>query len=254
MDVVIFCGGRGTRLSEKTGIVPKPLVPIGEKPILWHIMKTYEHYGHRRFILTLGYKGEMIKDYFVKYPWLHSSFEINLAQPLLPKCKEKWLVLLKDTGEESKIGKRLNMIKDEIKTFPFLATYGDGLADIDINKVIAFHDKMKKEKGAIATITLAMPCLQYGVAKERDNMITEFTEKPRLDKWVNIGFMVFERGVFKYVKDNEMDFDALKKIAADGKLAAFKHEGFFASMDTYRNFVELNELWKSSKPWKVWQD
>ncbi|MBN2067046.1 MAG: glucose-1-phosphate cytidylyltransferase, partial [Candidatus Diapherotrites archaeon] len=246
--------GRGTRLVEKTEVIPKPLVPIGDKPMLWHIMKIYSHHDHNRFILALGYKGEMIKEYFIKYPWLHRSFEVNLSHPVSPKSPEDWDVVLKDTGKESKIGKRLNIVKADIQSFPFLATYGDGLSDVDINKVVDFHSKMRDEQGVIATITITRPRIQYGVVDEKNNIALGFSEKPLLDKWVNTGFMVLEKEVFKYVKDDEMDFDALKKLAADGKLAVFKHNGFFASMDTYRDYLELNNLWRDCRPWQVWKD
>lgn len=254
MDVVIFCGGRGTRLAEKTGIVPKPLVPIGDRPILWHIMKTYEHYGHRRFILTLGYKGEMIKDYFVKYPWLHCSFEINSKNAVFPACAEDWSVLLKDTGEKSTTGKRLNLVKEDIKSNPFLVTYGDGLADVDVNKVIDLHNKMKTQHGTIATIVITHPRIKYGVIKEKDDIALDFNDKAVLGEWINIGFMVMERDVFRYIKDNEMDYEALKAMAAEKKLAVFKHGGFFASMDTYKDYVDLNAMWKDKSPWKVWKE
>ncbi len=252
MDVVIFCGGRGTRLAEKTDVIPKPLVPIGEKPILWHIMKIYEKFGFKRFILPLGYKGELIKNFFLKYPLLDESFEINCSKPIAPKYVEDWGVVLKDTGLESTTGKRLNMVKEDIKGETFLLTYGDGVSDVDVSKVIEFHEKMKKEKGTIATLTISRRRLNYGAVKEKDGIATGFVEKPLTDNWINIGFMVLEKAAFDYVEDSEMDYEAFKKITAEGKLAVFKHDGFFASMDTYKDYVDLNELWKTSKPWKVW--
>ncbi len=252
MDVVIFCGGRGTRLAEKTDVTPKPLVPIGEKPILWHIMKGYAYFGHKRFILPVGFKGEMIKNFFLKHPSHKSSFEINQPMSISSNCADDWDVVLKNTDLESTTGKRLNMVKKDIKGETFLLTYGDGVSNVDINKVIEFHEKMKNEKGTIATLTISRRRLNYGAVKEKNGIAICFVEKPLTDNWINIGFMVLEKAVFDYVEDSKMDYEAFKKIAALGKLAVFKHNGFFASMDTYKDYIDLNELWKISKPWKVW--
>jgi glucose-1-phosphate cytidylyltransferase len=255
MDVVIFCGGRGTRLAEKTDIIPKALVPIGGRPMLWHIMKLYSAFGHNRFILTLGYRGEMIKEYFLKYPWLHSNFEINMGQPQVPTIDEDWNIFFLDTGVKSNTGLRLHMAKDHIKGNTFMVTYGDGLSNINFGKLVDFHNKMKSEEGTIGTISIINPQSRFGVVHHEDGKISKFSEKPRMDEFINIGFMVLERGVFDYMDGSDVAFeDILPLIARDGKLAGFHHKDFWACMDTYKDYVELNSLWADSKPWKIWKD
>ncbi len=253
MDVVIFCGGRGTRLSEKTDVIPKPLVNVGDWPILWHIMKIYSVFNHERFILTLGYKGEMIKQYFLNFPWLCNSFEIDLKKPITPSCSENWSILFKDTGLNSTTGKRLNAIKGDINGDRFMLTYGDGVGDININELIEFHDKMKKKHGTIGTITTFNPRSKYGVFCEENGMAKSFEEKPISNELINIGFMVLEKEIFDYIEDDKMFEETIPKLVASNKLAIYRHNSFWGQMDTYRDYMELNALWDDSKPWKVWK-
>lgn len=256
LDVVIFCGGRGTRLSEKTREMPKPLVELGEYPILWHIMKIYSTFSCNRFILTLGYKGEMITDYFLnRYP-TQQNFTINLSNILLPKVKDPWTIAFVQTGLESKTAKRLLFCKDQIKSGRFLATYGDGVANIDLDALIKQHEKLRKENGVIATITITKPYSKYGIVKLNGNIIEKFSEKPQMDEFVNVGFMVLEKEVFDYI-DTESDVmfeQTLEKIALDQKLGYYIHEGFWHAMDTYKDYMDLNEMWRTDPKWKIWKD
>jgi len=257
MDVVIFCGGRGTRLSEKTKDIPKPLVEIGDYPIIWHIMKIFEKYGHKRFILTLGYKGDMLKRWFLNYRF-NQSFELDFKdmRPVKPICD--WKVMLKDTGAESGTGHRLRQVENDIKTKQFIVTYGDGLSDINLDKLIKYHNKMKREKGTIATISLFRPKSRFGVVKINDeNIVKGFEEKPQNPEWANIGFIVCEKEIFSYLKEGDnslmFEWDTLPKLAREGKLAAYLHTGFFGPMDTFKDYVTLNEMWKTNKAkWKIW--
>jgi len=258
MDVVLFCGGRGTRLSEKTKETPKPLVEIGEYPILWHIMKILSHYNHNRFILTLGYKGDLIKQWFLNYRFTE-SFELDLSNPTIPDHIEDWKIVFKNTGLESGTGYRLLQVKDDIKTGRFMVLYGDCLADVNIRELVDYHDKMVKEKGILVTVSGFQPKSKYGVIKhESSGVITEFVEKPKTSDWVNIGFMVCENKVFDYIPDQEsimFEDGPLHRLADEGKLALYKHEGVFHPMDTYKDYSEINALWFSGKAkWKKWKD
>ena len=256
MDVVILCGGRGTRLAEKTSVTPKPLVPIGEKPILWHIMKIYSHHDHNRFVLPLGYKGHQIKRFFMEYPWINNSFEIATNSIQIPKPKEDWSVALIDTGIESKTQKRLFLVKDRIKTDSFMLTYGDGVADININELVKRHEYLKQKHDIICTITLHNHKSKFGVVDVENGLAKEFREKPSMDKMMNIGFMIFDKKVFDYIDDSDVMLESLllPKLAAEGKIGVYNHEGFWGCMDTYGDYLQLNDLWNREKPWKIWKD
>jgi glucose-1-phosphate cytidylyltransferase len=257
MDVVIFCGGRGTRLSEKTKEIPKPLVEIGDYPIIWHIMKIFERYGHKRFILTLGYKGELLKRWFLNYRF-NQSFEIDFKDMKPIRPIGDWKVMLKDTGLESGTGRRLGLVKEDIKTRQFFVTYGDGLSDIDLDRLLSFHNKMRKERGVVATISLFNPRSRFGIVRVgENNLVGGFEEKPMDKEWANMGFLVCEREIFNYIKGDEsglmLEWDILPKLAKEGKLAAYRHSGFFEPMDTFKDYTNLNEMWKSDRAkWKIW--
>jgi glucose-1-phosphate cytidylyltransferase len=256
LDVVIFCGGRGTRLSEKTHEMPKPLIELGEYPILWHIMKIYSHYSYRRFILTLGYKGEMISDYFLyQYP-LTQNFHLHLSDPRPPLPTEDWELNFVKTGCESKTARRLLLCKDYLTTHPFMLTYGDGVADINLNDLIERHQTLHKKYGVIATITLTRPYSKYGIAKIEGELIETFNEKPLMDDLINVGFMVLEPEIFEYIRSEEdvMFEDTLQEVAADGKLGYYIHEGFWHAMDNYKDYEDLNKMWKENPKWKIWDN
>jgi glucose-1-phosphate cytidylyltransferase len=238
-DVVIFCGGRGTRLSEKTREMPKPLIELGEYPVLWHIMKIYSSYSHNRFVLTLGYKGDMIIDYFMnRYP-IQQNFSINLQDIIPPRAREAWKIAFMQTGLESKTAKRLLLCKDSIKTKPFLVTYGDGVADINLARLIEHHEEMRARKGIIATITITKPYSKYGIVKLKGNVVEKFSEKPQMNEYINVGFMVLEKEIFDYIEPS-----------AD----VMFEDGFWHAMDTYKDYVDLNEMWRRDPKWKIWQD
>lgn len=256
LDVVIFCGGRGTRLSEKTKEMPKPLVELGDYPVLWHIMKIYSAFNHNRFILTLGYKGEMIIDYFLnRYP-LQQDFSIHLPNAAPPKAKDPWDIAFVYTGLESKTAKRLLLCRDSVKTKTFLATYGDGVADIDLARLAARHGQLKKEEGVIATITITRPYSKYGIVRLDGNRVTEFREKPQMNEYVNVGFMALEPEIFDYIDPEEdvMFEDTLEDVARDGKLGFYIHDGFWHAMDTYKDYADMNAMWREDPKWKIWDD
>jgi len=257
MKVVILAGGYGTRLSEETEIKPKPMVEIGSKPILWHIMKIYSAYGFNDFIILLGYKGYVIKEYFANYFLHQSDVTINLGSGEIEvhnNHSEPWRVTLIDTGIDTMTGGRIKRAKKYIGDEPFLLTYGDGVGNINIKKLIEFHKKHKK----ILTITSVQPDGRFGALDiGENNKVLEFKEKPKGDGgWINAGFFVCESGVFDYIKGDETIFEdePLKKLAKDGQLYTYKHTGFWKPMDTLRDKRELNRLWNSNKaPWKIWE-
>lgn len=257
MDAIIFCGGRGTRLSEKTKDLPKPLVEIGENPIVWHIMKTFEKFGHKKFILTLGYKGDLLKQWFLNYKY-NQSFEIDYLDPKEPKSICDWKVMLKDTGLDSGTACRLKQVKEDIKSDQFIATYGDGLADIDLNALVEHHNKMKKEKGVIVTISAFQLYSKFGVINHAEDLVCNFDEKPQTNDWINMGFFVCEKDIFDYINDDPLSMlvkDVFPKLAKEGKLAVYKHDGFFQPMDTFKDYVELNKIWEDNQAkWKNWEN
>lgn len=257
MKVVILAGGLGTRLSEETGVRPKPMVEIGGKPVLWHIMKIYSAYGLNDFIICLGYKGYFIKEYFSRY-FLHMSdvtFDLkNNSMEVHNNGVEPWKVTLVDTGENSMTGGRLKRVRNYVGNETFCFTYGDGVSDININELIKFHEAQK----TMATITAVQPPGRFGVIniKEGENRILSFKEKPKGDgTWINGGFFVLEPAIFDYIADDYSVWEEapMQNLANDGMLSAYKYNGFWQAMDTLRDRNYLEELWNSGKaPWKVW--
>ncbi len=257
MKVVLLAGGLGTRLSEETSVKPKPMVEIGGEPILWHIMKIYSHYGYNDFIICLGYKGYIIKEYFVNYFIHQSDLTVDLKDNSIQvhnNASEAWKVTLVYTGDKTLTGGRLLRIKNYIGNERFMMTYGDGVADVDINKLVAFH----KSKNFKATLTAAKPTGRFGSLKIDDNhFVTQFQEKPAGDgSWVNAGFFILESEVLNYIKDDSTMFEAepLQNLSNDNQLRAFHHTGFWMPMDKLSDKVELEKLWHSGNaPWKVWK-
>jgi glucose-1-phosphate cytidylyltransferase len=230
--VVILCGGRGTRLREHTQSIPKPLVEIGGRPILWHVIRIYAQQGFSRFVLCLGHRGELIEE-FVR--------DDGLPEGLTIECV--------DTGEETPTGGRIARVRDRLGDEPFCATYADGVADMDLAALTGFH----REHGALATMTVVRPELQFGVARlEGEDVVQGFEEKPRFDGWINGGFFVFEPGVHDYLDEGSvLEREPLERLAADGQLRAYRHTGFWDCMDTYKDAVLLNDLWAADRaPWK----
>jgi len=256
LKTVILAGGFGTRLSEETDFKPKPMVEIGEYPILWHIMKIYSHYGFNDFIICLGYKGYMIKEYFANY-FLHSSdVSIDLARnkiEIMNSQSENWKVTLIDTGLNTMTGGRMKRIQKYIGNEMFMLTYGDGVANININELVEFH----KKHGRYATVTAVQPSGRFGAMGISENVVDSFIEKPAGDgSWVNGGFFVLEPQVFDYIKGDETIWERkpLEELAKEGQLAAYKHFGFWKPMDTLRDKRELEQLWQGQKaPWKIWK-
>jgi len=258
MKVVILAGGLGTRLMEETEARPKPMVEIGGKPILWHIMKIYEFYGYNDFVLCLGYKQQSIKEYFLNYYLYNSDVTIELEQNKIDvhfSNSESFKVTLVDTGLTTNTAGRIKRIKKYIGDEPFMLTYGDGVSDVDINKLVAFH----KSHGRLATLTSIQTPGRFGNIEMDDNGgVHQFVEKPQGDgMWINGGFFVLEPGIFKYL-ENDMDNIQwenipLKEIAKDGQLAAYQHRGFWKPMDALRDRIELEQLWNSGDAkWKIW--
>jgi glucose-1-phosphate cytidylyltransferase len=255
IPVVILCGGMGTRLREETEFKPKPMVEVGGKPIVWHIMKIYAHYGFRRFILCLGYKGGIIKDYFLNYEAISNDFTICLGKKnrisFQSNHKEQdFEITLVDTGLHTMTGGRVKRIEPYIDAEFFMVTYGDGLADVDLKALTIFH----KSHGKIATLTAIKAPSRYGVLDLLNNGgIKSFHEKVQAE-WINGGFFVFNRDVFRYL-DPEciLERAPMEKLASDGQLMAFQHKGFWIGMDTYREYELLNQMWDSGQAaWKIW--
>ena len=255
MKVAILAGGLGTRLSEETVVKPKPMVEIGPWPILWHIMKHYAHYGLKEFFLALGYKGEVIKRYFLDYYSLKGSITIELVRGTVQVHEEEcedWVVHLMNTGLETNTGGRVKRLEPWLRDGTFMATYGDGVCDVDLRDLLGFH----RAQGRIATVTAVRPPARFGGLIFEDNLVREFTEKPQIGEgWINGGFLVFEPAVFEYITsdDTSLEADVLERLAADGQLAAYRHERFWQCMDTLRDKRLLDDLWaRGSAPWKVW--
>ena len=256
MKVVILCGGLGTRLREETEYRPKPMVPIGGRPILWHIMKTYAHYGHRDFILCLGYKGEVIKEYFRNYNWNTNDVTLKLgAKPQViyhnRHDEEDWTVTLLDTGLATQTGGRLRRALTHIADDTFLFTYGDGLVNSDINQSIAFH----RQRGKIATLTAVTPAGRFGELALDGHSVTAFREKPDHAVLINGGYFVLNKQIGEFLTGDDcvLERQPLERLARDGQLQAFQHEGFWQCMDTFREQELLNRLWDNGQaPWKVW--
>jgi glucose-1-phosphate cytidylyltransferase len=256
--VVILCGGMGTRLREETEYRPKPLVEIGGRPILWHIMKIYSHYGFKDFVLCLGYKGRMIKEYFINYEIINSDFTVELGggSVEIHNASEEndWRVTLADTGENAMTGARVKRIEKYVDGNQFMLTYGDGVANIDIMKLFNFHNSHNN----IATVTGVGPASRFGeLVINGQDQVQEFSEKPQTrGGYINGGFFVFDNQVFDYLTDDDnciLERAPLEKLARDGEMRVYKHDGFWQCMDTYRDSMILNNFWmKQDAPWKVW--
>jgi len=257
MKTLILCGGQGTRMREETEYRPKPLVDIGGKPILWHIMKIYAHFGFHDFVLCLGYRGNMIKEYFLQYEAMNNDFTISLGTresiEFHGNHLEKGIkVTLADTGLHTMTGGRIQKAAKYIDDDTFLLTYGDGVADVDIGKLLAFH----RSHGKLATLTAMRPSSRYGMLQfGSDGLVERFAEKPKAEGWASAGFFVLHRSVIDYLDGSNCIFEQapLERLARENQLVAYEHNGFFFAMDTYREYQYLNELWdKGQSPWKVW--
>ena len=258
MKTVILCGGLGTRLREETEYKPKPMVDIGGRPILWHIMKIYAACSYRDFVLCLGYKGDVVKQYFLQYDAMNNDFTISLGENARLSLaathdEQDYTVTLSDTGLSTMTGGRLRRVRRYVGGETFMLTYGDGVADIDIEALVRFH----KSHGRLATMTTVRPVSRFGIVDLKGNAVERFVEKPQLDAWVSAGFFVFEPGVFDYLSEGDdcvLEREPLERLARDGQLMAYRHDGFFFAMDTYREYQYLNGLWDSgTAPWQVWK-
>ena len=258
MKVVILCGGLGTRLREETEFRPKPMVEVGGKPILWHIMKIFSCYKLCEFILCLGYRGNMIKEYFLNYEAMNNDFTVTLKHGHSIEYhgsheESDFKVTLLDTGPETMTGGRVKQVERFIDDDTFMVTYGDGLADLDIGKLLEFHHS----HGKLATVTTTRLPSRFGMLElDSSGHVNKFTEKPVMDGWASVGFFVFHRRIFDYLQGGNacvMEREPMERLVADGQLVAFRHEGFFFAMDTYRDYEALNKIWDSGQsPWKVW--
>lgn len=258
--VVILCGGEGTRLREETEYKPKPMVTIGALPILWHIMKIYSHYGFSDFILCLGYKGEMIKQFFLQHELMRNDFTMRLdnsAQNRVHRASEAegWSITFADTGLKSQTGSRAKRIERYIDSDDFLLTYGDGVSNIDIPAAFSLHKKL----GKTATISGVHPHSKVGLVKaDAQGIVQNFMEKPVLNDYVNGGFMCFSKRIFDYLEEDEscvLETGPFSSLVEKGEMAMYRHEGFWHCMDTYKDYLDLNRMWDIGKrPWKVWKD
>lgn len=258
MKVVILAGGFGTRLSEETDLKPKPMVEIGEYPIIWHIMKIYSHFGFNDFIICLGYKGYIIKEYFANYFLHKSDVEINIKNnkiDFLDSTTEPWRITFVDTGLNTMTGGRIKKVEKYLENETFMLTYGDGLSDININSLMQFHLRNKK----LSTVTAVQPAGRFGaISIDPDDNTSSFVEKPPGDNfWINGGFFVLEPGIFDFIEgdDSVWERTPLEEISKRKQLVAFKHDGFWYPMDTLRDKNYLNDLWKTGKsPWRLWDE
>ena len=254
MKVAILAGGLGTRLSEETTIKPKPMVEVGGKPMLWHIMHIYAYYGFKEFVIALGYKGEIIKDYFLNYHFRSRSLTIQLKTGEVSIHHDKgedWTVHLLDTGADTNTGGRVKQVAEFIGNETFMLTYGDGVSNVNIPHLIDFHNKQDK----LVTITAVRPPARFGQMVIDNHHVTQFKEKPQIGEgWINGGFFVLEPGIIKYIEGDHTswEFESLEHIAADGQLAAYQHKDFWQSMDTVRDVLLLEKLWQEGDaPWKL---
>jgi glucose-1-phosphate cytidylyltransferase len=255
MKVVILAGGLGTRLSEETEIKPKPMVEVGGRPILWHIMKHYAHFGFKEFYIALGYRGEIIKRYFMDYCSLSGSMTIDLQHGSVEMSEsecEDWIVHLKNTGLETNTGGRIKRLESFLKDETFMVTYGDGVCNVDLRDLLRFH----RAHGRIATVTAVRPPSRFGGLVFDGDLVSDFTEKPQIGEgWINGGFLVCEPDIFKYIDDDDssLETNALETLADERQLAAYRHEDFWQCMDTLRDKRLLETLWHERQaPWKVW--
>jgi glucose-1-phosphate cytidylyltransferase len=255
MKVAILAGGLGTRLSEETTVKPKPMVEIGGKPILWHIMNIYAAYGFKEFVIALGYRGELIKDYFINYHYRSRNLTVQLRNGDISVHEgegEDWIVHLLDTGMDTNTGGRVKRLAEFVGNEPFMLTYGDGVSNINIPKLIEFHQTQKK----LATLSAVRPPARFGQMILDGGKVTAFKEKPQIGEgWINGGFFVLQPEVVNYIDSDQTawEFDSLEKIAADGQLAAYQHDGFWQSMNTLRDVNVLEKFWREGNaPWKLW--
>lgn len=256
MMVVILAGGFGTRLQEETTVKPKPMVEIGGQPILWHIMKIYAARGFKDFVIALGYKGEVIKDYFMNYRYRASSLTLRLrtGEAIVRDSNcENWTVHLLDTGLHTQTGGRVKLVAQSISNDTFMLTYGDAVANVDVNRLLAFH----RSHGRLATVTAVRPPARFGGISFDGDLVARFEEKPQIGEgWINGGFFVLEPGVADYIEGDDTIFERepLERLAEDGQLAAYRHNGFWQCMDTLRDVRLLESLWQDEgAPWKVWE-
>ena len=256
MQVVILCGGLGTRIAEESEIRPKPMIDIGGRPILWHIMKTYSHFGFTDFILCLGYRGDVIRDYFMNYGTMNSDVRVHIGERRVEHLESfhderQWRVTLAETGPLTPTGGRIHRIARYLEGDRFLATYGDGVADTDIQLLLEFHLRV----GRLATVTGVRPANRFGELRGEGDLVREFREKPQLEEgWVSGGFFVFERRVLDYLDvDSTLERGPLERLASDGQLALYRHQGYWRAMDTLREKRQLEREWTGGSPrWKVW--
>ena len=257
MKVAILAGGLGTRLSEETTVKPKPMVEIGGHPVLWHIMNIYAAYGFREFIVALGYKGDIVKNYFLNYYYLRNNLSIHLSDGRVvvnDGAREDWVVHLVDTGLHTETGGRIKRLAPWIGSETFMMTYGDGLASVNIQELVTFHRKHRR----LATVTAVRPPARFGGLTFDGDLVTRFVEKPQVGEgWINGGFFILEPGVFDYIEDDRTIFERgpLERLAQDGQLVAYRHEAFWQGMDTLRDVRLLESLWQRGEaPWRVWQE
>lgn len=258
MKVLILAGGLGTRLSEETDLKPKPMVEIGGRPILWHIMKTYSYYGFNDFIILTGYKSHIIKEYFINYYTRYSDITVDMetnSVEIHKQRNEPWKVTMLYTGKETQTGSRIKKAQRYVGNEPFMLTYGDGVSDVNIEKLLYYHQK----SGKMATMTAVQPSGRFGAVNiDANNNITAFNEKPKGDgSWINGGYFVLEPEIFDYIESNKDNIvwekEPLQNLAKEGQINAFKHSGFWQPMDTMRDKLELTQMWMSgTAPWKVW--
>jgi glucose-1-phosphate cytidylyltransferase len=256
VKAIILAGGQGTRLREETEYRPKPLVDVGGRPILWHILKYYAHYGVTDFVLCLGYRGHMIKEYFLNYEAMNNDFTICLGEKHQINYhgahdEQDYNVTLADTGLETMTGGRVARVKRYVDDETFCVTYGDGLTDLNLHKAMEFH----RSHGRLATVTAVRPISRFGVLELSEaGQVQRFVEKPQMEGWASAGFMIFNRRVFDYLGGDDcvLEQEPMERLAREDQLMAYRHDGFFFAMDTYREYLYLNELWASGKaPWKV---
>ncbi|MDB9315252.1 glucose-1-phosphate cytidylyltransferase [Spirulina sp. CS-785/01] len=259
MKVVILCGGKGTRLREETEFKPKPMIPIGGKPILWHIMKIYAYHGFKEFVLCLGYKGEMIKQYFLNYEWLNSNFTVELGSGnvefLDAHPETDWKVTLINTGQDTMTGGRVKQIEPYIDGDTFLLTYGDGVSNIDLQRLLAFHHA----HGNIGTVTAVSPPSRYGELGIEGDRVISFREKPSVKQsFISGGYFIFNRDFFKYLPDDPscvLEREPLEQLSRDGQLNVYHHRDFWQCMDTLRDYEYLKQLWsQDNTPWRLWNE
>jgi glucose-1-phosphate cytidylyltransferase len=257
LKAVILCGGKGLRMGYDSNITCKPLVKVGGMPILWHIMKFYKQFNIDEFILCLGFNQEAIKDYFANMDWRNNDFRLKANKNGVKisnlSLQESWDIIFADTGQETMTGGRIKKIQKYINEDEFMLTYGDGVSDVNIDALYKFH----KQKGKIATVTGIRPRTGYGVMDVEEGVVTKFEEKPIMDRWINAGFFVLNKGVFDYLSDNEQciwEEEPMRQLVLNRELAVYQHDGFWQPIDTIKDVQLVNEMWKNNKrPWVNWE-